>query len=350
VSIACPTAAAAIRFTTDGTEPTEASAEYSGPISFDVTTRVRARAFRGGLIPSDVVDGTFTRFAPGTAAHWRLDERFGASAADSSGNGRTGTVAGAAWAPGRLDHALVFDGSDDRVECGAWDVPGSAITLCAWIKLGAGFVDNDARILSKATGTQEQDHWWMLSTTTAGGERRLRARLKAGGSTTTLIASSGDLPTGVWLHAATSYDGSTLRLFLNGAEVGSAPKSGALDAGASAAVWIGANPPAAYAPFLGSIDDVRVYTTPMDAAAVNSVMNETPARPQPKVILFEPAAGAGWSLVAAGEPGHFLHLERSTTLAAADWQVIATEPLGLTPASFNDSHEFPRAFYRLRLE
>jgi hypothetical protein len=75
------------------------------------------------------------------------------------------------------------------------------------------------------------------------------ARTPESGSTTTLIASSGNLALNTWHHVAASYGGATLRLFLNGAEVGSAAKTGALDANNSVAVWIGANPPTAYAPF-----------------------------------------------------------------------------------------------------
>jgi hypothetical protein len=211
-------------------------------------------------------------------AHWKLDERSGNRAADASGHAHHGTVVGATWAAGRRDGALAFDGADDRVECGTWDVAGSAMTLAAWIKPAADFVDNDARIISKAVGNQEQDHWWMLSTATVDGERRLRVRLKAGGSTTTLIARSGRLALGMWTHVAASYDGASLRLFVNGVETDSVPKTGTLDAGASAAVWIGANPLTGYAPFRGLIDDVRIYDTAMAATDIAAVMDDRPVK------------------------------------------------------------------------
>lgn len=350
VTISCATAGATIRFTTNGADPQESDAAYTGPLSLTNTTTVKARAFRAGLMPSDVAAGTFTRFTLGAVAHWRLDERFGAVAVDSTGNGHNGTVAGASWTAGQRDHALSFDGTDDRVECGAWDVSGTAITVCAWVKLDAAFVDNDARILSKAVGIQEQEHWWMLSTTTSGGQRRLRARLKAGGSTTTLIAASGNLALNTWWHVAASYDGATLRLFLNGAEVGSAPKTGDLDANNSAAGWIGANPPTAYAPFRGIIDDVRIYNSAMDAAAVTAVMNETLAKPPPRLLRLEPATNGVWSLLAEGSPGHYLHLQRAASLPAAEWESLATQALTNPTLLFLDSNHLPRAFYRLWME
>ena len=113
----------------------------------------------------------------------------------------------------------------------------------------------------------------MLSTTTSGGERRLRARLKAGGSTATLVADRGRVALDTWHHVAATYDGAALALFLDGEQVGSTPKTGAIDANAAAAVWIGANPPTAYAPFRGLIDDVRILDTALDAAGVKALMS-----------------------------------------------------------------------------
>lgn len=203
--------------------------------------------------------------SPSLVAHWAFEERSGDQASDSGDGGHTGRVVGASWAAGRHGGGIRFSGQSDRVECGTWDVDGETITLAAWIKCDSDSADNDARILSKAVGPQEQDHWWMLSTSTEGGERRLRVRLRAGGSTTTLIASRGNLAPEVWTHVAASYDGAHLRLFVNGVEAGSVPKTGRLATNASAAVWIGANPPDGYAPFRGLIDDVRIYRSALTA-------------------------------------------------------------------------------------
>ena len=228
--------------------------------------------------PADVAPKSAPRSAQGIVAHWKLDERSGNRAADASGHAHHGTLAGATWTAGRRDGALAFDGTNDRVECGTWDVAGSAITLAAWIKPAAGFVDNDARIISKAVGNQEQDHWWMLSTSSVDGERRLRVRLKAGGSTTTLIARSGRLALDTWTHVAATYDGASLRLFVNGIETGSVPKTGTLDTGTSAAVWVGANPLTGYAPFRGLIDDVRIYNAALATGDITAIMDDRPVK------------------------------------------------------------------------
>lgn len=48
-----------IRYTTDGSYPTENSPKYQGPITLTKTTVIKARAFKEGCLPSDVLSATF---------------------------------------------------------------------------------------------------------------------------------------------------------------------------------------------------------------------------------------------------------------------------------------------------
>jgi hypothetical protein len=322
VTIACATTGVTIRYTTDGSAPDEADAVPAGSVTFTNTVQLQARAYRSGLAASEIAAATFTRFYLGAVAHWRLDERFGTVAMDSSAGMHTGTVSGAAWTQGYRDNALVFDGVNDAVSAGSFDVAGTGITITAWIRLDPSFLDNDMRVLSKATGSSEQNHYWMLSLTTVGADRRLRFRLKTAGSTTTLIASSGNLALDTWLHAAAVYDGSTMRLYLDGVEVGTAAKSGSIDA-AVAGVMVGANPPDAYAPFKGWIDDVRIYNTGLDAAAVQAVMNDA-AVPSLPVASGVGVTGGVVSIGVPTEPGHYYILQHALDLLAPAWQNVST--------------------------
>ncbi|MHC4177948.1 MAG: LamG-like jellyroll fold domain-containing protein, partial [Planctomycetota bacterium] len=85
---------------------------------------------------------------PATApvAHWAFDEASGTLAADSSGNGRDGTLTNyadpdSAWVPGKIGNALQFDGNDTAVDGdyvlvnGYTAISGTAPrTMAAWIK------------------------------------------------------------------------------------------------------------------------------------------------------------------------------------------------------------------------
>ncbi len=214
---------------------------------------------------------------------WRFDETSGTIAHDASGNGHDGTlVGGPVWGPGKIGGALEFDGTDDVVELGAFDVVGPGITLAAWIKPD-DFDINDGRIITKANEWLADDHWWMLSTIAEGGEIRLRFRLKTtdGQAVPTLIAGSGPLVTGEWQHVAATWDGTTMRLYLNGEEVGSLAKGGddvATDS--SVKVAIGSQPSDAFATdvshiskfFDGFIDDVRLYSGALSQDEIQVLM------------------------------------------------------------------------------
>lgn len=192
-------------------------------------------------------------------AHWTFDDNEGMIAGDSSGNGHAGTLRNSpVWTDGRFGGTLLFDGTDDYVDLDGIDIVGPGLTIAAWIKASSFLPDwADNRIISRATGTGEQDHYWMLSTINSGGVK-LRFRLKTNGVTNTLIAHSGNIATDTWIHVAATYDGSQMKLYKDGMVVGGMSKSGSLPMSSSVETCIGRNPDG-YGYFHGLIDDVRIY-------------------------------------------------------------------------------------------
>jgi hypothetical protein len=87
-----------------------------------------------------------------------------------------------------------------------------------------------------------------------------------------LIATSGDLPLHTWYHVAATYDGTAMRLYLNGVEVGMVDKSGALDVNSAVPVNIGRNPDGSNH-MHGSLDDVRIYNRALTASEIGMVMS-----------------------------------------------------------------------------
>lgn len=65
VSISCPTEGATIRYTTNGSDPTENSATYYNPLDINETTTVKAKAWKEGYLESEIAEATFTIETPG---------------------------------------------------------------------------------------------------------------------------------------------------------------------------------------------------------------------------------------------------------------------------------------------
>jgi hypothetical protein len=89
-----------------------------------------------------------------------------------------------------------------------------------------------------------------------GGERDARA--------------SAPIPTGAWTHLAATYDGATVRLYVNGTQVRALSASGAMTV-STGPLKIGGN--AIWSEwFAGLIDDVRVYNRALTAAEIQGDM------------------------------------------------------------------------------
>jgi len=182
---------------------------------------------------------------------------------DSTSNARTATNSGTVDATGRTANGRDFEFGDtnDRLVLGTWSVSGSNITVQTWVNFES-FGMSDARLVSKGQSTNEQDIVFMLSTDLSGANEVLRMRIKTGtndaANTTTFVATSGALSTGTWYLAAATYDGTNMRLLLNGTDVGSTGKTGSLREN-SWAIWAGnqangADPK----PVDGVLDEIRV--------------------------------------------------------------------------------------------
>ena len=101
------------------------------------------------------------------------------------------------------------------------------------------------------------------------------------------------------MHVAAVYDGSTMELFLDGASVGSAAKSGSITPNAAVPVWIGANPTEpSDKPWKGKIDDVRIYDRALSPAELQAL----PPSSEMAIFAdgFESGDTSAWSQLTMG--------------------------------------------------
>lgn len=199
---------------------------------------------------------------------------FDTDAADYAGDYDGTFQGGASISPdGKLGSALLLDGVDDFVDLVPFDIQGQEMTIASWFNRTSGA--GDARLISKATGQQEDEHLWMFSL--MGSADQLRYRLNTDGITDTLI-SPALVQSNTWHHGAVVYDGNEIKIYLDGNLISSQPKTGNIGVDPSVDVYIGNNPGAFPKFFGGKIDDLRVYDRALsqeeiDVLADNLVCN-----------------------------------------------------------------------------
>ena len=193
-----------------------------------------------------------TSAARGPVGAWGFDERRGRRVRDASGTGNAGRISGAVRTRGRFGGGLSFDGRNDWVTVGddaSLDLT-RAMTLEAWVRPAA----RGARsVLVKERGNRLS--YGLYGRPSAhvftNAERALRgSRLRLGR----------------WSHLAMTWNGRTLRVYVNGSQVAAHTLTGAA-ATSSGPLRIGGN---AIWPefFKGVIDEVRVYDRALSAGEV----------------------------------------------------------------------------------
>jgi glucose/arabinose dehydrogenase len=208
---------------------------------------------------------------PGLVAAYGFNEGGGTSLGDASGNGNVGTVSGATWTTaGRFGSALSFDGTNDWVTVA--DAPGlrltTGMTLMAWVYPTAHGNGVWRNVLIKERPGGEVYNLYANVDTNAPTVYVVRA---ADPGTPLDARGTAQLPLNAWTHLAATHDGTTLRLFVNGAQVGSRAVSGSLLT-SSGALRIGGN--SIWGEFFrGRIDEVRVYNRALSAAEIQADMN-----------------------------------------------------------------------------
>ncbi|PUA80171.1 immunoglobulin-like domain-containing protein [Nocardioides currus] len=162
-----------------------------------------------GVGPASGVEGDLTTDLVGW---WKLDETSGTVAADSSGNGRNGTVAG----------ATTWNAGDGFTFSGGANSGGNAITLPDNLLSGLEDVTVDFDVWVDPSLTS--GNWFMYNLgssatypngtgylfTTNDSSNRLRSTIAEAGFASEQSASrAGRVPTGQWRHITYSIDGGT---------------------------------------------------------------------------------------------------------------------------------------------
>ena len=206
------------------------------------------------------------------AAYWRLGETSGTAAVDTSGKGNGGSYSGgvALASAGLINDpntAATFDGNDDRMyfNDSASLSPTAAISVEAWVRptvvptaAGSGwhlFAKWNTALLYMQGGASPKFVFTLYNSATSSyGPYAV--------STTTVAAGST-------YHVVGTYDGASLRIYVNGGLQATVARSGAVNdssyGGALAGGGWGTLPSPA---FKGRLDEIAIYPSALSASTV----------------------------------------------------------------------------------
>ena len=200
--------------------------------------------------------------------YWPLDETQGTTVHDFAGDG-TGVAHGSCtWQPtdGHHGGAMRFYGNDARVDLGPCDIvsgTGDRFSVACWFKplIVAG---TERVLIAKTIGSGANDWIWSLSLVNSTGAR-FRIHGAAGVVAADVPASS--IFSNAWYHLAAVYDGTNMRVYLNGSLAVTQAVSGGLGYHPEAPTCMGQLVNGAF-PFYGELDDVRLYDHDLSEAEV----------------------------------------------------------------------------------
>lgn len=220
---------------------------------------------RVSMIVGDVIvkltGTTVSRIETGLLGYWHLDESSSTVAYDASGKGKHGTVSGnpvrQSGSECKAGTCINFDGTDDKVVFS--NISHQQFTKTAWIKPN----------LSSCTGSAEG------RCTIIGPYFEISSPASLTFYSYALVpqgwyTASGALASNVWQHVAVTFDGNSLRLYVNGVQkhaasstLNGAPYSSSLG-------QYGANNRVMYGP----VDEVRLYDRALSADEILTQYND----------------------------------------------------------------------------
>jgi len=206
---------------------------------------------------------------PNLLAAWGFDEGTGTTARDSSEHNLPLTISGGGtWVAGHTGGTAIANASTGGASRANWTSLSAPTTLMCW-----------ARPLDLATGTNRPlVGVWSGTDATTSTEFALWAQ-RGDFSTANVLQGNVRVDGGLvavnhtaltlnaWVHVALSYDGTTVRLYKDGAEVNTFVITGGITGGTYNFLTVPS-------PANAQVDDVRIFNTALSAAQIAAFMND----------------------------------------------------------------------------
>ena len=212
-------------------------------------------------------------------ANWTFNEDAGTVASDSSGNGNNvNLINGPIWTTGKIGNALQFDGTNDyAVNTSATGIPGTSPFSVVALVNGKSFLNPKWSDIVRKEGS------WAVQISPNSN-----LNLEITGKQDTI--SDIVVPTNVWTHIAVTFEGTTVKFYMNGVLGDTKIQTNVPNAGLNT-IDIGGY--TSWGTYLnGALDDVKIYNRTLNASEIsadyqNSSMSANPASTPTSSLLLE---------------------------------------------------------------
>jgi hypothetical protein len=218
---------------------------------------------------------------PNMVAYWNFDEGSGTSVSDTSGNNNTGTWngTGSHWSSGKFNSAGSLNGTSDYVS-----IPYNAAlvtqtyTVSAWIHPTGWYTGRCLGNMVVSSGDDGSSNWsYQLDYAEMGadtcngvsnGIHHARFFFRGSDGSVNNAEATTDLKLNTWYFLTGTYDGSSLKIYINGNLETTTSVSKTVTA-SNVNFLIGKMNNATYPYYVkGQIDDVRIYNYARSAAQI----------------------------------------------------------------------------------
>ena len=221
-----------------------------------------------GVLSVSEIDILFSEFNSQQSdliSYWKFNENSGTTAFDSVGNNE-GTIEGATWADGVNGSGLSFDGDNDYVEVTHSD------------NLEMSDVNNVS--VSMWVNQDEGQSGWIALLQKSDSSYNLHLD---NGKTPVFTIFDDDwesanagitLDSERWYHLVGTFDGSTIKIYVNGSLLGTSSAS-KINEASSFNIGIGRNLEKSGRYFDGKIDEIKIFNKALSLAEIQILYNET---------------------------------------------------------------------------
>ena len=206
----------------------------------------------------------------GLVGYWPLNEGAGSVAHDRSGNSNDGTIYGSpSWVAGKSGYALDFGATtSDYVSISSPSgLSSSEVSVCAWVYVSAM---EDWNSIVKHNWVNSGS--WLLYTTST------QVVFGVCDTAQRNVYHTYDI-SGEWHHLVGTFDGTNVRLYLDGSEVGT-PNTASVSLDTTNSIKLSEDS------FAKKLDEIRIYNRALSAAEIDFLFTHPRGKTKKSSLLY----------------------------------------------------------------